>query len=185
MSEQRVTRLVFGGEEYPVGSEASGTITITENGTGIDVSSYATADVNVSGGGSISLGNVNFVIADDATVKAGDEISGGDAVISVSIGDQIVAGVGSDYSRIPKVAAGANVVAAFAPYDPNENPQLLARKCVVDWDTHTYTSIGSSVDVDATISTVQSDSDEWLAAAFVMPDLEVGTSLLLSAQVVD
>lgn len=28
-----------------------GTITITENGTGIDVSQYATADVSVSGGG--------------------------------------------------------------------------------------------------------------------------------------
>lgn len=34
------------------GDAPTGTITITENGEGIDVSSYATADVNVSGGDS-------------------------------------------------------------------------------------------------------------------------------------
>lgn len=33
----------------------SGTIYITENGEGIDVSSYATADVNVSGGGGATI----------------------------------------------------------------------------------------------------------------------------------
>ena len=36
----------------PGGSTPTGTISITENGEGIDVSSYAYADVNVSGGGS-------------------------------------------------------------------------------------------------------------------------------------
>lgn len=36
----------------PGGSTPTGTIYITENGEGIDVSSYATADVNVSGGSS-------------------------------------------------------------------------------------------------------------------------------------
>lgn len=35
------------------GSTPTGTIYITENGEGIDVSSYATADVNVSGGSSL------------------------------------------------------------------------------------------------------------------------------------
>ena len=44
MSETYIDRIP-NGEVVP-----SGTITITENGEGIDVSSYAYADVNVSGG---------------------------------------------------------------------------------------------------------------------------------------
>ena len=40
------------GETYPLGgSTPTGTITITENGTGIDVAQYRLANVNVSGGG--------------------------------------------------------------------------------------------------------------------------------------
>lgn len=39
----------------PSGSTPTGTITITENGEGIDVSSYAYADVNVSGGGDYKI----------------------------------------------------------------------------------------------------------------------------------
>lgn len=47
----------LGGSDLPVGESViggvipSGTIEITENGTGIDVAQYALADVNVSGGG--------------------------------------------------------------------------------------------------------------------------------------
>ena len=44
----------------------SGTITITENGTGIDVSPYATADVNVSGGASVgALVPIRFYSSND------------------------------------------------------------------------------------------------------------------------
>lgn len=39
---------MLNGESYSVGSEPTGTITITSNGTGIDVSQYALADINVS-----------------------------------------------------------------------------------------------------------------------------------------
>lgn len=42
---------LFNGNNGGGGIVPSGTIYITENGEGIDVSSYATADVNVSGGG--------------------------------------------------------------------------------------------------------------------------------------
>ena len=42
---------LLNGTSYSVGSAPSGTIEITANGTGIDVSQYALADVNVSGGG--------------------------------------------------------------------------------------------------------------------------------------
>lgn len=43
---------LFNGNSSGGGVTPSGTISITENGEGIDVSSYAYADVNVSGGGS-------------------------------------------------------------------------------------------------------------------------------------
>ena len=42
----------------------TGTIEITENGEGIDVSEYAYADVNVSGGGDLSTAEVTLVVAD-------------------------------------------------------------------------------------------------------------------------
>lgn len=37
----------------------SGTLSITENGTGIDVTNYASVDVNVSGGGGVETVNVD------------------------------------------------------------------------------------------------------------------------------
>lgn len=50
--------------------QPSGKITITENGTDIDVSEYATADVNVSGGSSdFSTANVTIIN------NAGDSVS--------------------------------------------------------------------------------------------------------------
>lgn len=42
---------LLNNEVYNIGSGASGKITITENGTDIDVARYRLADVNVSGGG--------------------------------------------------------------------------------------------------------------------------------------
>lgn len=39
-----------------------GTITITENGEGIDVAQYATADVSVSGGGDVSTATVTYTL---------------------------------------------------------------------------------------------------------------------------
>lgn len=49
------------GEHIGGGSTPTGTITITENGEGIDVAQYAYADVNVSGGG---YGTVDWWIED-------------------------------------------------------------------------------------------------------------------------
>ena len=44
--------------------QPSGKITITENGTNIDVSSYATADVSVSGGGGIQTAKLTLIVKD-------------------------------------------------------------------------------------------------------------------------
>lgn len=116
MSEQRVTRLVFGGEEYPVGSEASGTITITENGTGIDVSSYATADVNVSGGASVgALVPIRFYSGD--TPAVGESCTPDPNFNAIHIGESLVIGsinVGAGF-EINGVAAGCEVTTSIGP----------------------------------------------------------------------
>lgn len=55
------------GETYPLGgSTPTGTITITENGTGIDVAQYALADVNVSGGSGIPTCEITVVLSGGA-----------------------------------------------------------------------------------------------------------------------
>ena len=57
---------LLNGESYTIGSTTpTGTITITENGTGIDVSQYALADVNVSGGG----GSVGTLTVDTSEIS--------------------------------------------------------------------------------------------------------------------
>lgn len=43
------------GKTYPIGAGVSGNIEITENGENINVAPYATATVNVSGGGGVSV----------------------------------------------------------------------------------------------------------------------------------
>ena len=49
------------GSETPIGTTPTGKITITENGTNIDVAQYATADVAVEGGSSdFSTAEVNI-----------------------------------------------------------------------------------------------------------------------------
>ena len=55
------------GETYPLGgSTPTGTITITENGEGIDVAQYRYADVSVSGGGGITLNYCEITLVNNS-----------------------------------------------------------------------------------------------------------------------
>lgn len=66
-SDQKPAQTIEGairllGAHIGGGVAPSGTISITENGEGIDVAQYAYADVNVSGGG-VSLGDLQMVMS--------------------------------------------------------------------------------------------------------------------------
>ena len=52
------------GKTYPIGSGVSGNIEITENGENINVAPYATATVNVSGGG----GDFVYIVNEDVVI---------------------------------------------------------------------------------------------------------------------
>ncbi len=51
-----------------VPNPSTGTLQITENGEGIDVTQYAAVDVNVSGGGEINTATVTFLNASNADI---------------------------------------------------------------------------------------------------------------------
>ena len=79
------------------GSTPTGTIEITENGEGIDVTQYAYADVNVSGGSS-DLAEAEVTIVNNSSVKVSIDgaVIGHDEIIthtSCESGDTAVIGV--------------------------------------------------------------------------------------------
>ena len=67
-------------EVYPIGAGVSGNIEITENGENINVAPYATATVNVSGGGGDVTETYYFVYSDEYEVEEG-EVGFGDVYL--------------------------------------------------------------------------------------------------------
>lgn len=88
-----------------------GTITITENGEGIDVAQYATADVSVSGGG-VDVGAPTFVVKSDSAPEVDGRIPNDGAIAGLAIGDTTIVPVMPNAS----VLAGASgMTATTAP----------------------------------------------------------------------
>lgn len=63
-----IDRAVLDGEEEPA-PVPTGTISITENGT-YDVAEYASADVDVQGGGPTPIGNIDITTTEQVDVAA-------------------------------------------------------------------------------------------------------------------
>lgn len=98
----------------------SGTITITENGTGIDVSPYATADVNVSGGASVGeLVNIGAYSGDMASEPSvGDYFGSASDIfhkVSLSGSDIITNGDPFNSTNIDAVAAMSTITSIWGP----------------------------------------------------------------------
>lgn len=84
------------GKTYPIGSGVSGNIEITENGENINVAPYATATVNVSGGGGLDIkyceitflnegeygGKDNVCIGEDGLLLASGTLTNGYVAIT-------------------------------------------------------------------------------------------------------
>ena len=110
--------------------QPTGKITITENGTDLDVSGYATADVSVSGGGGGDFSTAEVTIEGETQVVEGLEISSSIAFIEddeiVCVGNFIETGTytvvlykGTQvlYSRVKPTTTSGNVAVEVSGKD--------------------------------------------------------------------
>ena len=89
----------------------SGKITISENGTDINVAAYATADVSVSGGGGLDIGRLGTV---ELTVNQSyDNIDASLIVLTERDGDSIAAVSVTPDTPTPSFAKGVYVMGAL------------------------------------------------------------------------
>lgn len=166
-----------------------GTINITENGEGIDVSQYATADVSVSGGGGVTLGTISGVVADDITVAVGDEFNGGAAILEIAVDNQTVTDSTDQLNvgRLSRCAAGASVDAVYHSVSEEDTiHSVVFRWCTIDIEEYKYSSISEPINLAATTSTRTFETpfgtETWNVATFIMPEPPTeGAYLLLSS----
>lgn len=148
-----------------------GTITITENGEGIDVAQYATADVSVSGGG-VDVGSLVRVQHSDNAPVVGTSYVYGDAcysVGSVAIGDATIFDVTGNEVSIDHVAAGATV--STLPYVASETAAFYVVAYDPDND-NVVTSVES-----ATVEHEFSGTAPDITLAYIVPAVETGKAL--------
>lgn len=117
-SQQATIAAALGELSGKISKVPSGTISITENGTGIDVSSYATADVSVSGGAStvvdvymfnMSTGDNGDMVPSAVSYLSGYDRRGDDVLTQLTI-ESITASVGGTTRhgvKVSDVPAGA------------------------------------------------------------------------------
>lgn len=144
-----------------VGEVPSGTISITENGTDIDVSSYAKADVSVSGGGSFGELQAGPFMA-SAKPTVGGAISG-TGLTSSRIGQSGQTSLVVVFSTIDEMASGLYFIT-----DSLDNVDTVdAYVCEVEMQGSAlvYTSV---TEWDGQIDPVQA---EGFAFGFTMPNL--------------
>ena len=148
------------------GGSASGTISITENGE-YDVSAYATADVEVSGG-SLDIGNPVLVMySDTAPVVGNVDLSGGfgnlpGEVLDIAIGNVSVLTPDAEYYL--QYASGLTFLIAAA------GGLVSAYDCTVD-ENYQYASVEQVTGI-----VTGNDND---TAYVEVPNLENGHFLVL------
>ena len=144
------------------------------------------ADNYSGGGGGVTLGDVCLVITDDATVKPGDEIDGGSAIMKISVGDAVVTDMMAGpiwQNNISTAATGATVEAMYAHYDELlGTAHMRARSCTVDPDTYKYLTISDTIEIEHEEFLISDIYEPVWAARFVMPEIPEGSALLLTPE---
>lgn len=159
-----------------------GTITITENGEGIDVAQYATADVSVSGGG-VDVGALVpiFVELEEPTVGSGNP-GGAEGPLTVAIGDTAIGsgnipGIGDSY-LYGSFAAGMTAQTLSYVADT-----LSAYACTIGDDGE-----GNAVYLTVApyaLEATRTSGDSGYSWAFVIPEMSEGVALVLYPHTAD
>lgn len=151
-----------------------------------DAIGYIADNYSGGGGGGVTLGDVHLVITDDSTVHAGDEISGGTALMKISVGDAVVTDMragGAFQNTISTAATGATVDALYGYIHEGDNkaPTMMARTCTVNPETYTYVTISDRIEIEHEEYAIRDTDEPVYAARFVMPEIPEGSALLLSS----
>lgn len=170
-----------------------GVIAITENGEGIDVAQYATADVSVSGGG-VDFGPCVFIGSSDSVPQVNGYASGSPIVGDLTVGDTIIfttiasdgtTALGNSFSAL--IAGGLSVATEFQSDFDTCTPYLVTiGECEEDDEGETYEYLGwKSVELwDGTITRESQTGDivmyRWLFDVPVMDGNDYGIILVMS-----
>lgn len=154
---------------YIIDDAPSGTITITENGEGIDVSSYATADVNVSGGASV--GALVWVSVNNVAPVANESYCFNTScwpIQTISIGDAVIIDVGNTSATVDKIAAGVIVTTTSTFLEGSEGFYIV--------DVDAESSIVTGVE-QATVTHETVTDGENKALRYTVPEVPSGKAL--------
>lgn len=154
---------------YPIGSAPSGNIEITENGENINVAPYATATVNVSGGGGLKTANITFV----PTFPNGEIFEwlelgpigltyeyelGGETVTDIFTGEQKYYNATADpIVTIPILTNAMIPPANIIFHDRNEQGFAIVEESITTTGDIAYGEMGLVVSGDGTVTCTLSD----------------------------
>lgn len=158
-----------------------GTITITENGEGIDVAQYATADVSVSGGG-VDVGAPTFVGGAGEAPTVGEEMFTFPIIALAKIGDVAIYD-GSPYGASASGGLAAGLTLTTNVVSAELVDTLSAYVCTAD-DNSQYATVapwGGTL----TRENAEYEGDPAYRWTFTMPELQEGERLVLYPHMAD
>lgn len=177
--EQRATIAGALGElSGKISRVPSGTISITENGEGIDVSAYATADVSVSGGASV--GGLVPIYMGSTTPQVGDRLYDSNDISSLYLGDSPIMETPTDQTgnQVARAAVGVKCTTMYVPAFNTDSDNPVGAIVTVDTSLG-YNAIGSIQQWDGvTLETVTDQYDNVMKRyAFTIPELQSGQAI--------
>ena len=185
--EQRATIAGALGElSGKISKVPSGTISITENGEGIDVSAYATADVSVSGGASV--GGLVKLYETGSTPEVGASIYPAYDISTLYLGELPLATAGSDSAYMSVVCAAEGVkcatfwVRAFDSDADNPEAYLITVDTSLGYDTIATMEPWDGVALE-TMTDVNNEVDK--RYVFTVPEVQSGVAILYRYQFPD
>lgn len=164
----------------------TGTISITENGTGIDVSAYATADVSVSSGASV--GGLVKLYETGSTPEVGASIYRAYDISALYLGELPLTTATSDAAGISVdcAAGGVKCVTAWVPAFNSDADNPEAYLITVDTSLG-YDTIATLEPWDGVALETQIDVNNELNKRYVftVPEVQSGVAILYRYQYPD